>query len=263
MLQNRLYLYQQKIRGAMSKIIVIQHSPFEPLGIMVNTLRQMKMRLRYVNFHREPVKRLNLDGYSGLVILGGNLNPDQLGSVRHLSYEVELIQQAIEREMPVLGICLGSQLLNIALGGKCYRLTTPEYGWVDVNKQDNDNQIFKGFNVQEKVFQWHQYACETPSHVQTVLENESCVQAFCYQEKYIGLQFHLEVDAKLLDRWLKHPDYLTHLRANINEEQIAQMHYDTTCCLPNSLHKGQQFFESFCLLFQKKSRSMQSMHAGR
>lgn len=246
----------------MSRITVIQHSPFEPLGIMIDTLRKMKMRLRYINFHREPIKNVKIEDYSGLILLGGNMNPDQLNDYPHLKHEITLIEQALKLNIPVLGICLGSQLLNLVLGGECYRLRQLEFGWSEVTKLSN-NPLFTGFPTKIMVFQWHQYANRLAIGTDKIFENSRCVQAFCYDNKHIGLQFHLEVDNKLILRWLEHPSYLTHLKAHMSEEEVTIIKHQTKLFLNRSIAMGSCFFEQVCYMMDCPSGSFNSMHAGR
>lgn len=247
----------------MSRLVVIQHSAYEPLGIIINTLRQNKLRLKYVNFHREPEKKIEIKDYhSGLIILGGNMNPDQLETYPHLEHEIELIQHALEKDIPVLGICLGSQLLNMALGGQCYSLKQPEFGWQSIEKI-KEHPFFEAFPQQLPVFQWHQYASRLSDKAELILGNDSCAQAFGYKDKAIGIQFHLEVDKSLLNRWLAHPDYLTHLESHIGKAAIQKIHEETRQHLGNSIKIGEHFFSRFTQLFINKNVALGSGHAGR
>jgi len=100
------------------KLLVLQHVRREPLGVLDPLLRASGLRIRYVNFAREPQARINLERYDGLVVMGGPMNVDQQAQHPHLTYEIDLLQRAIAREMPTLGICLGSQLLAAALGAE-------------------------------------------------------------------------------------------------------------------------------------------------
>ncbi len=246
----------------MSRLIVVQHSPYEPLGIIINTLRKNKLRLKYVNFHREPDKKVEIKDYhSGLIVLGGNMNPDQLDSYPHLKHEIELIENALAKGIPVMGICLGSQLLNMALGGQCYSLDQPEFGWQSIEKQQN-HPFFVDFPDKLPVFQWHQYASRPPKQAELILGNESCAQAFSYKDKAIGIQFHLEVDSSLLNRWLAHPDYLSHLESRIGKTAIQKIHEDTGKNLEKSIKIGEKFFSRFSRLFLDKNIALNSGHAG-
>jgi GMP synthase (glutamine-hydrolysing) len=246
----------------MAKIIVLQHSPYEPLGMIISTLKQRKIRIRYVNFHRHPDERPKLKGYHGLIVLGGIMNPDEIPYYPHLQYEIELIKEALEKNIPVLGICLGSQLLNMALGGQCYSLKTPEYGWKKIIKTE-EHASFKHFPENCQVFQWHQFAIELAPKAKLILENETCPQGFIYQDRAIGLQFHLEIDKPLISRWLEHPDYLSHLESKLQANEIAEIKQVTKTQLPASMQIGELFFNQFARLFQKEHYAFSSKHAGR
>ncbi|ARB91444.1 type 1 glutamine amidotransferase [Legionella longbeachae] len=245
----------------MARILVIQHSPYEPLGIIIHTLKRMKLRIRYVNFARDPHQRVNMSRYHGIVVLGGAMHPNELDLYPHLIHEIELLQVALAKEVPILGICLGSQLLNIALGGFCYALDKPEFGWIQVDKC-GEHELFELFDKPIHVFQWHQFANQITSGVDVVLKNTQCVQAFSYRNS-IGLQFHLEVDAHLMRRWLEHPDYLEHLRRHLQPEDIQGIHLNSKNYLPRSMVLAKQFFTDFCRLFNKKSYALSSHTAGR
>lgn len=116
---------------ARPKVLVFQHVPFEPLGTLDPLLKDAGFRIRYVNFGRQPESRPGLDGYEALIILGGPMNSDQIDSYPNLITEVDIIREAVERDMSVLGICLGAQLLAKALGGAVSRNPVREIGWHD------------------------------------------------------------------------------------------------------------------------------------
>src|SRR6056297_3056447 len=100
----------------MARIIVLQHVAFEILGTMNPLFKQQGISIRYINFSREPDARPRLDGYDGLVILGGPMSVNESHLYPHLKFEMELIKQAMKQQMPILGICLGAQLIAKANG---------------------------------------------------------------------------------------------------------------------------------------------------
>lgn len=244
----------------MVRILVLQHSPYEPLGIIIHTLKRMKLRVRYVNFARDPYQRVDMNRYHGIVILGGAMHPNEIDLYPHLKHEIELLQIALVKQIPILGICLGSQLLNIALGGNCYALDKPEFGWVKIDKC-GEHKLIESFNPSIHVFQWHQYANKIAMGADVLLENSQCVQAFSYNNS-IGLQFHLEVDTNLIQRWLQHPDYLEHLLRHLRPEEINTISAETSLYLPKSMLIAKSFFSNFCSLFNKKLYAMSSNTAG-
>lgn len=245
----------------MARILVLQHSPYEPLGLIIHTLKRMKFRIRYVNFARDPNQRVDISRYHGIVVLGGAMHPSEINQYPHLAHEIELLKAAVAKEIPVLGICLGSQLLNIAMGGNCYALEKPELGWTMVEKT-SEHELFGLFDEPLHVFQWHQYASELTSNAKILLKNDQCVQAFCYHQNCIGLQFHLEVDESLIERWLEHPDYLEHLRLHLDQNDINLIRNTSKLYLENSMAVAKQFFADFCRLFDKKTFTLSSKKSG-
>ena len=106
---------------ARPKILVFQHVPYEPLGTLDPLLKAAGFRIRYVNFGRNPEHKPVLERYAALIVLGGPMNADQIDSFPNLLAEVDIIREALDRDMSVLGICLGAQLLAKAVGGKVDR----------------------------------------------------------------------------------------------------------------------------------------------
>ena len=113
----------------MAKIMVCQHVPYEPLGTLDPLLRAQKHRIRYVNFGRTPLAKPSIAGYDALILLGGPMNIGQEAVYPHLNEEKALILQAHQMGIPVLGICLGAQLIASAFGASVSKAETAEIGW--------------------------------------------------------------------------------------------------------------------------------------
>ena len=195
---------------ARPKILVFQHVPYEPLGTLDPLLKQAGFRLRYINFGRNPDERPSLDGYAALIILGGPMNADDIAGYPHLAIELELVQEALQRDISILGICLGAQLLAKALGGKVLAGAGREIGWHDVEVTDDGlvDPVLSTFGQRNEVFQWHDDAIELPPDAVQLAGSECCsTQAFRYGEHAYGLQFHLEADSALIERWLDVPQH--------------------------------------------------------
>jgi len=149
---------------ARPKVLVFQHVPFEPLGTLDPLLKGSGFRIRYVNFGREPDSRPKLDGYEALIILGGPMNSDQIDNYPNLITEVEIIREAVNRDMSVLGICLGAQLLAKALGGAVSRNEVREIGWynVEMTEAGLSDPVLSTFATTQEVFQWHEDGITLP-----------------------------------------------------------------------------------------------------
>lgn len=209
---------------ARPKVLVFQHVPFEPLGTLDALLKECGFRIRYVNFGRDSAQRPVLDRYAALIVLGGPMNCDQVNSHPNLLTEVEILREAVARDMSVLGICLGAQLLAKALGGEVFRNPEREIGWYDVEltAAGAGDPVLSAFARRQRVFQWHEDGIAVPADVEVLASSPvSPVQAFRHGEHVYGLQFHLEVDADLIERWLSVPAH-----AGVLQEEAG--HIDPT-----------------------------------
>ncbi len=192
----------------MARILVLQHVAHEILGTLDPLLRSYGARMRYVNFERAPDTSPTLDGYQGLIVLGGPMNVDQVERYPHLEREIRLIANAIERKLPVLGICLGAQLIARALGARVSPHAVKEIGWYEVTPTSaaREDPVLGAFGPNETVFQWHGDTFELPRGAETLVTGADCVQqAFRFGSHVYGLQFHLEVDAPMIEHWLNVP----------------------------------------------------------
>jgi len=191
------------------KILVFQHVPYEPLGTLDPLLKRAGFRIRYVNFGRDPHVRPALDKYAALIVLGGPMNADQIDTFPNLRTEVEVIREAVDADMAVLGICLGAQLLAKALGGRVSPNPRREIGWYDVEltAAGRADPVLSTFRPVQRVFQWHEDGIELPGGTVHLAHSPySLVQAFRYGDHAYGFQFHLEVDRSLVRRWLTVPE---------------------------------------------------------
>ncbi len=210
----------------MSKILVCQHVPYEILGTLDPLLRKKGFRIKFVNFGRFPDAEPGIKGYEGLIVLGGPMNVGQAKDYPHLKYEKKLILDAIKADIPVLGICLGAQLIASALGAKIKKSPEKEIGWYNVvlTKEGHRDPLFKHFKLKEKIFQMHGDMFDVPKDAVLLASAPGCPhQAFRYGNKVYGFQFHLEVDEPLVERWLRvleHREELKELRKLIEPDEI-------------------------------------------
>ncbi|MCH7517674.1 MAG: type 1 glutamine amidotransferase [Candidatus Dadabacteria bacterium] len=210
----------------MPRLLVLQHVAHEILGTLDPLLRDAGFRIKYVNFERHPDAEPELEGYDGLIVLGGPMNVDEVDKYPNLETEMNLIKRAVEKEFPILAICLGSQLLAKALGAKVRKNPEKEIGWYDLSptEEGENDPLISNFKHVERIFQWHGDTFELPEGATLLAFSPLCKnQAFRYGEYVYGFQFHLEVDTPMIERWLRVPENkkeIEDLNGKIDSEQI-------------------------------------------
>lgn len=200
----------------MSRVLVFQHVAAEPLGTLDRLIRRRGHRIRFVNFEREPDAQPSIDRYRGLIVLGGPMNVADQDRRAHLKTELALIERALAQGKPVLGICLGAQLLAHVLGADVRRNAQPEIGWYELKTTEAGRRdaVTAALGRTAPVFQWHHYTFDLPRGAEHLARTSTCEhQAFRYGAVAYGFQFHLEMDAALIERWLELPAYRDELEA--------------------------------------------------
>jgi GMP synthase (glutamine-hydrolysing) len=206
----------------MPRLLVFQHVAAEPLGTLDPLIRARGHRIRFVNFEREPDAQPDVDRYRGLVVLGGPMNVEDQHARPHLRTELRAIDRMLAQGKPVLGICLGAQLLAHALGARVERNPVPEIGWYPLRitaagREDPVLSHLGGYTPGDgvPVFQWHVRRFDIPAGAAHLAESDACAQqAFRHGDNAYGFQFHLEMDAPLIERWLANPAYRDELAAS-------------------------------------------------
>ena len=194
----------------MPRLLVFQHVAAEPLGTLDPLIRRRGHRIRFKNFERHPDAQLNTDRYRGLIVLGGPMNVEEHPQRAHLANEMRAIEKMLEQGKPVLGICLGAQLLAHVLGAQVARNDTPEIGWYPLQKTSEGlaDPVLAPLRTETPVFQWHGCRFDIPRDAVHLARSPQCEQqAFRYGDNAYGFQFHLEMDERLVERWLANPAY--------------------------------------------------------
>src|SRR4030095_625264 len=241
----------------MRKILVCQHVPYEGLGTLIPLFKQERFRIRFVNFGRYPDAKPDLKGYDGLIILGGPMSVDQVEDHPHLLHEVQLIREAMGRDLPLLGICLGAQLIAKTLSAKVSRNPVKELGWQEVcllpgGKED---PLFRHFNKTENIFQWHPDAFELPTEGINLAASTLCThQAFRVGKNTYGFQFHLEVNESMIDRWIRLGLQRGEIQENSGEPHAEQIRKESRQNIERSKQLSGHVFGEFVKLFGEEKR---------
>ncbi len=241
----------------MRKVLVLQHVGHEPLGTLNPLLKDRGLRIRYVNFGRSPEAQPSLIGYNGLIVLGGPMGVYEADKFPHLKHELKVIEDALKKDIPILGICLGSQLIAHALGAAVAKSNEKELGWCDIQLTSEGKKDFllKNFSPKEKIFQLHGDAFTIPKKAAHLASSESCAgQAFRYGDKVYGFQFHLEVDKAMIQRWMKVTDNLKDIDSTQGKVTAENILKETDLYIERSLDLSAKTFNGFIDLFDFKER---------
>jgi GMP synthase (glutamine-hydrolysing) len=170
----------------LSKVIVLQHHPAESPGLIADAVHVQIIR----PFEDQPVPR-TLDA-AGLIIMGGPQSVYEQDQFPFLRAELRLIEDALARQKPILGVCLGSQLLAAALGAKVYPGQRKEIGWFDVTARVDP--LWANAPRQFTAFHWHGDVFDLPAGATSLASSAlTPIQAFRHGFNAYGLLFHLEV----------------------------------------------------------------------
>ncbi len=173
----------------------LQHVPFEGLGSIRAWLEEAGYRVTFTQLF-DTMEFPDLSEVHLLIVLGGPMSVNDEARFPWLAKEKQFIRNAIGLGRPVLGICLGAQLIASALGARVYRNATPEIGWFPVEAVAAEQPTFQFPRVAE-VFHWHGETFDLPPGTIHLARSAGCEnQAFQIGRTVIGLQFHLETTSQ-------------------------------------------------------------------
>lgn len=195
-------------------IAIIKNVKEEGPASIEDYLRENSIQYRIFEAQNGDIPS-TLEGYSGLIIMGGPMGVYEMEQYPHLTIVSRLIREAINRNLKVLGICLGAQLIAHTLGARVYKGHSEEIGWLDIEltaqglrdplmlslaKHPSVGDVWRRF----KVFQWHGDTFDLPYgavHLarSSLYEN----QAFKFGQKVYAFQFHIEVTEDILSEWFE------------------------------------------------------------
>jgi len=221
------------------KALAIRHVLAEHLGMMERALRNLGFKVEYLDTAEGKTLKEPLEEYSLLVVLGGYMGAYEENLYPFLSYEFRLMEQALKLNIPILGICLGAQMLAKVLGARVFKGDKgKEIGWMDVFKV-GEHGLFQEFPNTLKVFQWHGDTFELPKGAVRVYASEKYEnQAFVYG-KAVGLQFHIEVDQSMVREWAElYRDELQEEKVREDMLRVEDWVYEQNYRLIESLIRG-------------------------
>jgi GMP synthase (glutamine-hydrolysing) len=234
----------------MKPVWVVRHVPHEGLGTIADALERSTVPFTTIDAFAGPLPEFDPTAVSGLIVMGGPMNVDEVDRYPFLAEEVRWLQRAVDARLPVLGVCLGSQLLAKALGVKVYPNRIKEIGWYDVDllPAAANDALFSHIRGQTAVFQWHGDTFDLPTGAVQLARSPQCEnQAFRFGAAAYGLQFHLEVTQEIIDSWLREDGNCCEL-AGLDYIDPTRIRRETPDKLPPMIALGHVVFDRFAQL---------------
>jgi len=184
---------------------VLQHTASETLGAIEDVLRAHQMGFNYIETHLGKPVPAEMADQAGLIVMGGPMGVYEEAKFPFLRDEMLLIESALALGRPVLGVCLGSQLLAAVLGAKVKRGERKELGWYEVTLSEvaAEDPLFAGVKPSFWPFHWHGDVFPLPPQsVGLASSKQTPCQAFRHGDNAYGLLFHLEVTQRQITQML-------------------------------------------------------------
>lgn len=195
------------------QVLVFRHIGMEHLGLIGPSLETAGIGYRYVDLHRDAGAQISVDAADGFIFMGGPMSVND--NLPYLRRELGIIASALAVGKPILGVCLGCQLIACALGVSIYPNAVKEIGWAPIHKTDAGRRdpLLSGLADSEPVLHWHGETFDLPAGATWLAYSENCSQqAFRYGSNVYGLQFHLEVTPEMIAEWSQ---------AEVNRDDIS------------------------------------------
>ena len=185
------------------RVLSVVHQADAGPGVFAEVARERGCRLVEWNPPEGPAPADVLEGYAGVLVLGASANPDEDAAKPWLGEVRDLLRGLLDRQVPVLGVCLGAELLAEVAGGAARRLAEPQIGWYEIALTEwaDGDPILGSLPPRFPSFQWHSYACEVPPLATALAGEGARLDAFRVREAW-GLQFHPEVTSGIVSGWL-------------------------------------------------------------
>ena len=225
----------------MSDVLLVQNTRIEGSGYLGDLLIEDGFNIDSVYAKNESLPEKK---YSLVIILGApeSANDD----LPYLHEEQRLIKKSVEQNTPVLGICLGSQLIAKTFGGKVYPGHKKEIGFYKDLMHENNSKLFSGFNNPFTVFHWHGDTFDLPPGSKRLAYSENYKnQAFQFGSA-VGVQFHMEVNEEMVNLWLDKTEENIKKISYIDPEKIKS---EITQHIPTVKTNMKKFYFNFKTMF--------------
>jgi GMP synthase (glutamine-hydrolysing) len=187
------------------RALAIVHQADAGPGVFADEMRARGVELEeWLLSERGTAPPREIAEYDAVLTFGGAMHADQEDRHPWLRFEKDFLAAMLEDGMPVLAVCLGSQVLADAAGGTARRASEPEIGWhdVEITEEGARDPVIGALAPQFNGFQWHSYEALPPEDAVILATSTICGQAYRIGERAWGIQFHAEVTAADASRWI-------------------------------------------------------------
>ncbi len=189
------------------EVVILQHIANENAGTILDFLKREEIPFRQIDLFRPGYELPDLRNVRALVVMGGPMNVYEEDKHPFLIEEDRYIREAVKKNVPYLGVCLGSQLLAKAMDAKVYKAKREEIGWDEVKLAPSvpSDGVFGPLKRDRlKVLQWHGDTFDLPKgSLHLASGGDVPHQAYSVGGRFYGLQFHVEVNRAMLEDWFK------------------------------------------------------------
>jgi GMP synthase (glutamine-hydrolysing) len=229
----------------MKEVLVFQHDPFEDLGFFSEVLEKQRTAYRVLRLFHGEMPAEDWERIGALIILGGPMSVNDEEEYPFLRWEKRIIRAAIDEAVPVVGICLGAQLIAATLGTMVYHGRVKEIGWspISITPHGQVDSLLGYLPENATVFQWHGDGFELPAGAIRLASSVNYKnQAFRVGKNIYALQFHLEVTPPMIARWIDERSKDLALAPYILPDKILA---DTQNYAPILKYYGERFLSEF------------------
>jgi GMP synthase (glutamine-hydrolysing) len=234
-------------------IAVIQHLSNAGVGCFGDFAHANGLDLREFHGYAGEDLPTSLKHFDALCVLGGPMSAND--DIAYLRRTEALIRDAVSDDKPVIGHCLGGQLMARAFGARITKAPVPEIGWLPISASPDAGHQDWFDTAEPTVFQWHNERFDIPTHATQLARSAWCdTQAFALGTRHIGMQFHCEITAGIIDSWLAEKVCQDALREHAPHHESVQdetaLRADTTRLIEASVRSAHHIYRRWARAIQ-------------